>query len=168
VVSRLKPRKVPPVKPASKALLRNFMRIVIAMCLTAAGITAMTVDAQDASHSVWVGVYTAAQSQRGAQVFAAQCVACHGENLEGNGAEVPALTGKMFLYKWDSLPLQALFDLIHIDMPLSNPGSLSGQESADLTAYILSMNQIPAGATELSDNAQSLQNIRFDAKKPDH
>lgn len=156
------------MKRATKALLNSTMRIVIAMCLAVTGIAAMTVSAQDASHSVWLGVYTAAQAQRGAQVFSAQCVTCHGEDLAGNGAEVPALTGKMFLYKWDSLALQALFDLIHTDMPQSNPGSLSGQESADLTAYILSMNQIPAGATELSDNAQSLQNIRFDAKKPDH
>jgi cytochrome c len=152
----------------SKALLSSFMRVVITMCLIAAGMAATTVDAQDALHSVWVGVYTAGQAQRGAAVFATQCVTCHGENLTGDGAEVPALTGKMFLYKWDSLALQALFDLIHTAMPLSNPGTLSGQESADLTAYILSMNQIPAGATELSDNAQSLQNIRFDAKRPDH
>jgi len=159
---------VKPASRASKALLSNSIRIAIALCLTAAGIAATTVEAQDAPHSVWVGVYTAVQAQRGAQVFATQCVACHGENLAGDGAEVPALTGKMFLYKWDSLALQSLFDLIHTAMPLSNPGSLSGQETADLTAYILSMNQIPAGATELSDNAQSLQDIRFDAKRPDH
>ena len=136
--------------------------------LAACGMLCGAVRAQEPSHSVWDGVYTAQQAERGAADYSSHCVACHGENLVGNVADVPALSGKTFLYNWDSLALQALFDRIHTTMPMSNPGSLSAQEALELTAYILSVNRIPAGTSALSSDAQTLQNIRFDAKRPNH
>jgi cytochrome c553 len=139
-----------------------------AIGLVACGLSAAARWAEAASLSIWDGVYTATQAERGATDYASHCVECHGESLTGNGGEVPPLSGKPFLYKWDGLALQVLFDRIHMTMPQNNPGTLSGQEAADLTAYLLSFNQIPAGAAELSDAAQGLENIQIDAKRPSH
>jgi cytochrome c553 len=141
--------------------------VLVATFLAICAIAATALRAQDGSHSIWDGVYTDAQAKRGAAAYAAHCALCHGDSLAGNGADIPALSGQSFLYNWDGLGLDALFDRIHTTMPQSNPGSLSPNEVADITAYILSANQVASGSTELPADAQSLQKIQFVAKKPD-
>jgi len=142
------------------------MQLTGTLALAAFGITAARLRAAEPSHSIWDGVYTAEQAQRGSWQFASHCAPCHGATLAGTGA-VPALAGPTFLYNWDGLALKALFDRIHVTMPMDNPGSLSPQTATDITAFILSVNQIPAGNTKLSDDAQTLKNLRFDAKRPE-
>jgi hypothetical protein len=51
-------------------------------------------------------------------------------------------------------------------MPKNKPGSLTREQVADITAYILSMSQYPAGAAELPADTQQLRAIRIDAAKP--
>jgi hypothetical protein len=51
-------------------------------------------------------------------------------------------------------------------MPRDKPGRLSREVNADITAYILSFNQFPAGNTELSHDTQELKQIRIDAVTP--
>ena len=63
-----------------------------------ASLPAAAATAGAAKHSVWDGVYTEDQAQRGKELYAAHCLACHGENLEGNGP-VKALTGPDFAAK---------------------------------------------------------------------
>jgi cytochrome c553 len=142
--------------------------VLAATCLVICAITATALRAQEGSHSIWDGVYTDAQAKRGAAGYAEHCAQCHGDSLSGNGADIPALAGSSFLYNWDGLGLDALFDRIHTTMPQSNPGSLSVNEVADITAYLLSANQLPSGSTELPADTQSLQKIQFVAKKPAH
>jgi cytochrome c553 len=133
-----------------------------------ASIAASALRADEAPQSVWEGVYTAAQAQRGAAAYASECVSCHMEDLAGDGGAIPPLAGQNFQNNWDKLALAELFDRIHSTMPQSNPGSLSSQQVADLIAFILSANKIPAGAKELTDDSSSLKSIQFDAKAPKH
>jgi cytochrome c553 len=141
--------------------------VLVATGLVICAVAATALRAQNGgSHSIWDGVYTDAQAKRGAEGYAAHCAQCHGDSLSGNGADVPALAGQSFLYNWDGLGLDALFDRIHTTMPQSNPGSLSVNEVADITAYLLSVNEVPSGSTELPADMQSLKNIQFVAKKP--
>ena len=51
-------------------------------------------------------------------------------------------------------------------MPADNPGSMTGEENADILAFILKFDGFPAGAKELPADAAALQKIRFDAAKP--
>lgn len=138
---------------------------IAAVCLLAVTMSAAA-GSEDASRSVWEGVYTVEQAQRGNAGFASHCMNCHGEAVVATGA-VPPLSGKKFLYNWDSLPLEVLFDRIQLTMPMDHPGSLDRKMTADITAYVLSVNHIPAGTDELSDDARCLQEIRVDAKKPE-
>ena len=55
-----------------------------------------TVRAQ--AKSVNDGVYTEAQAQRGAKLYAEQCAACHGERLTGIEPAVPGLLGLPYDY----------------------------------------------------------------------
>jgi sugar lactone lactonase YvrE/mono/diheme cytochrome c family protein len=121
--------------------------------------------AQDAARSVWDGVYTEAQAERGAQAYAENCGKCHGQGLTGL-AEAKPLTGPEFMSSWNGLSLGALFDRSRTTMPLDKPRSLSRETYADILAYILKFDGFPAGAGELDKRSEVLAGISFDAFKP--
>ncbi len=50
-------------------------------------------------------------------------------------------------------------------MPLGQPGALGAQGSADVTAYILSVNEYPAGSVELAPDMKTLRAILIDNKQ---
>ena len=104
------------------------------------------------------GPYTDAQAARGKTAALESCTSCHGGGLTG-GEDAPPLTGSAFLGKWGKLPVSALFDFINTQMPLGAPGSLGAQTNADITAYILSLSQVPAGQKELPPDAAALGNV---------
>jgi mono/diheme cytochrome c family protein len=95
------------------------------------------------------------------------CASCHGPELMGGEMAPPLATGD-FLAGWDGLTIGDLFERIRISMPQNAPGSLSGQQNADILAFILSANKYPTGAAELSNQAMILKTIKFEAKKPGH
>ncbi|HWY63225.1 MAG TPA: cytochrome c [Rhizomicrobium sp.] len=113
--------------------------------------------------SVWDGVYTDAQAERGRAQYAAHCAMCHGPALEGNG-EAPPLTGE-FIPDWAGMTLADLTDKIRITMPLNAPGTLSPAAAADILAYILKANNFPMGSKELGPGTDLLSAISFDVSK---
>jgi len=122
-----------------------------------------TVRAQP-TKSVWDGVYTEEQANRGKQGYAEQCASCHGPELTG-GEMAPALAGGEFMAGWDGLTVGDLFERIRISMPQNSPGSLSGAQNADILAFMLASNKFPVGQTELAKDAMVLKTIKFEAKK---
>ena len=114
--------------------------------------------------TVWDGVYTADQAKRGDANFHQECSNCHGDNLEGLD-EAPALSGGGFLANWSGLTVGDLFDRIRTTMPADRPGHLTRAQNADIIAYILQVNQFPAGNTELSQQSEALKQIRIEATK---
>jgi S-disulfanyl-L-cysteine oxidoreductase SoxD len=122
--------------------------------------------ASSESRSVWDGVYTEEQAKVGEALYQRECASCHGDTLKGTGEASP-LAGIVFLSNWNGLLLGDLFDRIHRSMPKNKPRRLSRQQTADTLAYILSVNQFPAGKTELPRQTEMLREIRFEATKPD-
>jgi quinoprotein glucose dehydrogenase len=115
--------------------------------------------------SVWDGVYTKEQAARGKELYAAECLACHGESLEGTGPANP-LVGPVFTANWDGVSMGAMVDRTKTSMPMSKPGSLSRQQIVDVLAFVLSENKFPAGEAELPRQAEFLNQIGFLATKP--
>jgi len=73
----------------------------------------------------------------GREIFEVQCALCHGENLEG----VPQM-GAQSMHEGrrdiELLPYaSSLFDFVRRAMPLTDPGSLSNDESYGLVAFLL-------------------------------
>jgi S-disulfanyl-L-cysteine oxidoreductase SoxD len=120
--------------------------------------------AQDATRSVWDGVYTQEQSSRGQGLYNQHCASCHTDTLTG-GESSPPLAGGEFLSNWNGLTLGDLFERIRTSMPQNNPGKLSREVNADITAYILSVNKFPAGKTELPHATEFLKQIRIESEK---
>ncbi len=92
------------------------------------------------------GVYTTAQANRGAAAYSRYCIGCH----EGQDADGPELSGRVFMDRWREDSLDPLFMFIKTSMPGNTPGSLEDATVADLMAYILHENAFPAGERELT------------------
>src|SRR5262244_2034730 len=138
--------------------------IVAIPLVTLLGLRA-TVHAQPPTSSVWDGVYTEEQAKRGAPMYSEFCASCHGPELMGGEMAPPLATGD-FLSGWDGLTLGDLFERIRISMPQNAPGSLSGQQNADILAFVFNANKFPAGDAELPKEDGILKPIKFEVKKP--
>lgn len=111
----------------------------------------------DAAMSVEGGApvtFTAEQAARGKTAYDANCVSCHGPDLVSANYG-PPLAGPYFDGKWVGKTAGALYNHTHDRMPPSRPASLPDETYADLVAYILQVNGLPAGDAELpTDQAQ--------------
>jgi thiosulfate dehydrogenase len=78
----------------------------------------------------------AADTARGAAVFARDCVSCHQADGTGNGA-IPALWGpKSYAIGASMARVERAASFIWHNMPQTKPGSLTPQEAFDVAAYI--------------------------------
>jgi mono/diheme cytochrome c family protein len=115
--------------------------------------------------SVWTGVYTAEQATRGAEMYTTSCADCHGDDLEGR-ERAPALAGGDFAQRWDGATLKKLFERLE-EMPPDDPQSrLAGKEYADILAYLLRANKIPAGTVALTSDKDALAGLVYTSQRP--
>ncbi len=121
--------------------------------------------AQSAARSIWDGVYTDAQAARGKAAYTDNCSRCHGSDLQGSD-EVPALQSAQFMVDFDGSTVADLANRIRTTMPMDNPGHLSPATTADIVAFLLQSNQVPAGSSELSSDPPVQSLIKFSAANP--
>ena len=108
--------------------------------------------------TIWNGVYTDSQAKMGQRVYQQVCTQCHLDDLSG-AERATILIGKPFLSRWNNLSLSDMVNTIRDTMPPAATGSLSDEETANVTAYLLHKNKVPSGDTELSANRDDLLNI---------
>jgi cytochrome c len=117
------------------------------------------------TRSVLSGVYTDAQAERGAALYADACEHCHGKSLEGDRLnDTEPLAGADFLKARNGQDLGRLYRQIITRMPDDDPGSLTPQDTADVITYILKFNGFPAGKDELPSDGERLKLFRLEAK----
>jgi mono/diheme cytochrome c family protein len=129
------------------------------------GAAALKLLAQDPTASVWDGVYTKAQAERGQTAYNANCASCHGDQLTG-GEIAPPLVGGEFLSNWNGLTVGQLFERTRTGMPPGTPGKVTRDTKVDIIAYILAYNKFPASEKELPTQTAMMNTIRIDAEKP--
>jgi len=108
---------------------------------------------------VLTALFTEDQATQGEEVYTANCVACHGTNLEGSVG--PELAGDAFQTKWQGEAVGALYAYVHDNMPLGAGGSLGDDEYANVVAYILSQNGLEAGDTALPADSNTEAPLDF-------
>lgn len=106
--------------------------------------------------------FTADQADRGKTAYDANCVSCHGPDLISANYG-PPLAGPYFAGKWIGQSAGALYTHTHDRMPPSRAGQLEDQTYADLVAYILKVNGLPAGDTELPADVAALNEMTITA-----
>lgn len=127
----------------------------LAACILAAH--AASVGAQSpgpaAGRSTQQGIFTREQALRGKDTFLGSCTGCH----------TPAShTGATFTTGWVGKSVLELFRYVSEYMPKNDPGILTAREYADLSAYLLMLNGMPAGRAELPADPAVLEKIRID------
>ena len=107
---------------------------------------------QSSAGSVLDGVFTPAQASRGERTFRDVCAACH---------DTGEFSGGRFRISWVGRPVGELFETISTLMPEADPGSLSRAEYAAIVAYLLQINNYPAGDADLPTNGRALGQLEI-------
>jgi cytochrome c len=144
--------------------MRRTHAVVILVGLLCLGTVGATLGAGQ-GRTVWDGIYTDEQADRGEPLYQDACASCHAQDLSG-GQMVPELLGGEFVWNWSGLTIGQLFERLRISMPQEDPASVSRQEKADILAFILRANEFPAGEKELASRAEMLDQFMFEALKP--
>lgn len=108
------------------------------------------------ARTVWDGVYSAAEAQRGKEQYAVFCANCHADDLAGTNSGdsgAPPLKYDGFM---KGSTVGALFTKIRRSMPLDAPGTLSDAVVRETIAYLLEQNGFPAGSTALPETVEAL------------
>jgi mono/diheme cytochrome c family protein len=102
------------------------------------------------------GIFTVAQAARGKALFDETCSECH---------EVVDWTDAGFKGRWEDESVFQLWYYINDRMPYDDPWSLSRQQVTDVLTYILELNDLPAGDTELGVDDDTIDDfwIAWDA-----
>jgi mono/diheme cytochrome c family protein len=143
----------------------NAVQVAAVMTLALVGVTAVRAQ-QTAPRSAKEGVYTTTQANQGKTVYDEKCASCHGTMATVTPDMAPLLNDHGFQNLWRDRSLAQLFNRIRETMPQNEPGTLSPEQTADIIAYILSANQLPAGDVALPRDLEILKDIRVDAGEP--
>ena len=140
-----------------KTLLARFTSAALGATLLASVLHAQDTDA---IVSIWEGLYTDAQAERGKATFDRSCSRCHNSNLRGSDRG-PTLVGDEFLASWLDGTLEALFSFIRDSMPDGNASTVNDARKADVLALILQRNGFPTGPTELPPDTSKLELVQI-------
>lgn len=103
-----------------------------------------------AQKTIWDGVYTEAQATRGEAMAQKSCGSCH-SSTDWKGAG--------FIVGWSGRSVGDLHTHLRTTMPFDSPGNLTAQQYTDIVAYMLKLNDVPAGETELPSDDDGLSRI---------
>jgi len=95
--------------------------------------------------TVWDGVFSQSEVDRGLTAYNTHCSVCHGQNLTGFGS---VLIGGRFMDRWREDSLSNLFKMIRDTMPPGSRERLSDAQYVDILAYVLHKNDFPVGTTD--------------------
>ena len=93
------------------------------------------------------GIFTVAQAERGHELYQNVCSECH---------DTEDWTEVGFRNRWADESVFQLWYYINDRMPYDDPWSLSRQQVTDVLTYILQLNGLPAGDTELATDDDSI------------
>ena len=102
---------------------------------------------RDAEPTTADGIFTLAQAERGVDLFRSTCSECH---------DAADWTETGFKGRWDKQSVFQLWYYINDRMPYDDPWSLSRQQVTDVLTYILQLNGLPAGESELATDDDSI------------
>jgi cytochrome c len=137
---------------------------VLLMFVTVSVTMSNQVEAQE-NRTVWNGVYTEEQAVRGEQVYQDECTFCHLDDLQGDSFATP-LIDDAFTIRWNGGNLGDLMTVIQVTMPADRPDTLSNEAVADVIAFLLKMNDYPAGDNELQSDPADLKTVIFTEAAP--
>jgi mono/diheme cytochrome c family protein len=104
------------------------------------------------------GAFSAEQAARGSEVFRNVCSECH---------DASEFRGTDFMFDWEGSTVGRFVRLVSETMPDDNPGSVPIEQVVAVAAYVLELNDYPAGASELTTDLDQLSMLRFERPRLD-
>lgn len=106
------------------------------------------------------GIYLDIQADSVSTLYSTGCAGCHGQ--KGQGSEGgSSLVGTLFQSRWQEKSIGDLFEITKQTMPKNNPASYDDQTYAALVAFMLRLNNFPAGEKSLPSEKKELDLIRY-------
>ena len=109
-----------------------------------------------------VASYTLAQAAAGEAAYQQQCVACHGDNLEGFEL-APSLSGNFFTRRWGGKAVAELAAELR-RMPPEQVDGLDDRVYSNILAYLLQQNGAEAGDNPLPSEVAAMNEILIPAQ----
>jgi len=104
--------------------------------------------------TVWDGVYSRTQADRGQVVFDRECARCH---------DVGDFVGEDYMTTWQGQTLREFYLYISSGMPPDLHEEITDfQTYADIVAYVLRSNDFPSGDRDLSSSLDRLDRVRIE------
>jgi ankyrin repeat protein len=157
--------------PEAAALIRRLMReqgLAIPEIVRDGGavpIVKAAASSASGGRTIWDGVFTEQQAQRGQQVYQRACAACHLDTLQGDDVS-PALVGNGFLARFTGQSAHEMVQNLRASMPQNAPDSLGDRAYIDLVSYLLKANGSRTGALELPLDVAELEKIAVIGQPP--
>jgi S-disulfanyl-L-cysteine oxidoreductase SoxD len=131
-------------------LKRGYMPVWAAAFLVAALPQLGSAQAAENGKTIWDGVYTAEQADRGERTVRDNCLICHAQT---------EWTHPMFLNTRAGRPVYDMYEQLRMTMPYDSPGRLTAAEYADVVSFLLKLNEAPPGDQELPADPEGLSAI---------
>jgi quinoprotein glucose dehydrogenase len=108
--------------------------------------------------TVWSGVYSKTEAERGKQVYAQLCSRCHGTDMKG-GLTAPSLIGAKFFDKWHDRRLLDVVDYIQAGMPMDHAFYVPRDSARAIVALMLRESGVPPPHEPMSTNVKIQHDI---------
>ena len=148
-------------------MLRKITIVFVLAAAMTTGALVVNAAAQDKGYkTIWDGIYTTEQADRGRSVYLRGCMGCHGRNLDetpGEGQQGIALKGDAFIDRWREDSLEFFFNYVKNHVPRGSEGQVrqvTADQRRDLVAFLLRENGAKPGTTPVS--AEVVSGIRFE------
>ena len=141
-----------------RRLTRNWNNLLAVLAAAFIVTCIVNYDASAQGKTTNDAVFTDEQATRGEDAYQQECAQCHLDDLLGDGI-APALIGAPFSFRWSELSVADMLVAIRTTMPQGAPASLSPQAYVDIVAYMLKVNDYPAGDVELPTAEAELETI---------
>ncbi|MCY4661081.1 MAG: c-type cytochrome [Acidobacteria bacterium] len=145
----------------SCTIRQSAFRLAVGLVVGSVAASTGPVAAQDQGRTVWDGVYSEEQAERGRTAYARHCASCHAADLSGS-LEARPLAGPRFMQDWSEDTVDTLYTRVRNLMPFDDPATLPDDIYLDSVAYILRHNGFPAG--ELDLDPERLADIRIQGR----
>ena len=141
-----------------RRLTRNWNNLLAVLAAAFIVTCIVNYDASAQGNTTNDSVFTDEQATRGEDAYQQECAQCHLDDLLGDGI-APSLIGAPFSFRWSELSVADMLVAIRTTMPQGAPASLSPQAYVDIVAYMLKVNDYPAGDVELPTAEAELETI---------
>jgi mono/diheme cytochrome c family protein len=115
--------------------------------------------------TIWSGVYSKAEAERGRQAYAQLCSRCHGVDMKG-GVTAPGLVGSKFFDRWHDLRLGDVVAYIQAAMPREHEFFVPADSARAIVALMLSESGVPPGKNPMPSDVKLQHGILITPRPP--